>query len=151
MNSTQAWCIAVIGGVIGAVLMMVVSLFSPLKAQNQSDANFGKITCTELEVVHPDGTMAVFIFHDALGGSVRVWSKDEKVSASMNANVLGASIGVWTKNTQEGGNIFVDHVSGDGGVRVFGENWKGKAAMSVSEHGGFVTVHDKDGQVKTLD
>ena len=40
-----------IGGCIGAVLTLTFNLFAPLNAQDTpSDAHFGKITCTELEV-----------------------------------------------------------------------------------------------------
>ena len=62
---------AVIGGSVGAVLVMVVGSFSPLGAQSVSDGNFGKITCTRLEVVRPDGIQAALIFVDEDGGGAR--------------------------------------------------------------------------------
>ena len=50
---------AVIGGVVGAVLVMAAGSFSPLRAQNEPDANFGKITCEELEVVSVIGRVNI--------------------------------------------------------------------------------------------
>ena len=50
---------AVIGGVVGPVLTMVVCSFSPLGAQSENDAQFDTITCKVLKVVDPaDGSIS---------------------------------------------------------------------------------------------
>ena len=42
---------AIIGGVVGAVLVMAAGSFAPLGAQNDvKDAEFGTITCDEVRV-----------------------------------------------------------------------------------------------------
>ena len=45
---------AVIGGMVGAVLTMVVCSLSPLGAQSQSEGHFDEITCRKLRVVNED-------------------------------------------------------------------------------------------------
>ena len=48
--------IAVIGGVVGAVLVMVMGSLSPLGAQNElRDVEFAKITGRRLNVSNPNG------------------------------------------------------------------------------------------------
>ncbi len=88
---------AVIGGVVGAILTMVVGSFSPVGAQSQSDVSFGKITCTELVVENPDG--AVWIFPGTMGGLVSVKGKDGEPGAEMSVNEYGnGAVRTWDKN-----------------------------------------------------
>ena len=66
-----------VGGCIGAILTLTLSLFSPINAQNEPpDATFGKITCTELEVTYaPTATipsLRVRIVGEERGGSIEI-------------------------------------------------------------------------------
>ena len=152
---------AVTGGIVGAVLTMAVCLFSPIGAQSQSDVNFNKITCAELEVVGPDRTRRVSIAALKDGGVVRVCSRNDqgvKIYASesrghigvygegdrgvsISVNGYGGSIIAHGRNGK-GVNVSVDE---DGGyVGVYHANGRG-AAMRIGEHGGRVGVHGKVG------
>ena len=74
--------IAVVGGIGGAILTMVVRLFARLEAQNQSDAVFGKITCGEIEVVAHGKTVARI--NSRLGsGEMMLYSRDGNPSVQM--------------------------------------------------------------------
>ena len=54
---------AVIGGIVGAILVMAAGSFAPLGAQSQSSqGDFDVITCTKLRVMSADGTRGVMIF-----------------------------------------------------------------------------------------
>ena len=116
---------AVIGGVVGAILTMVVGSFSPLGAQSQSDVSFGKITCKELVVENKDGSTAAYMAVGEYGGLVGVYGKD-------------------------GGMAFMG-VGEDGViVAVHGKDGKSSASMRISEeYGGMVGETDKNG-VTTL-
>ena len=91
--------IAVIGGCFGALVTMGVGLFSPVGvvAQNQ-DVVFGKITCTEIEVIDSLGERRCFIFSGTEGGTVLVSGKGEG-KAVMGINEYGnGAISAWDKN-----------------------------------------------------
>lgn len=123
MKRKDAWY-AVIGGCVGTVLTMVVCLISPLGAQNQSNGNFGKITCSELEVVRSDGTSGAWIFADENGGRAIVYGKIGALKPNMNL------------------------LYGDGGfVGVVGNNGTPQATMEVWEgpsSGGRIHVYGSD-------
>ena len=117
---------AAIGGVVGAILTMVVGSFSPLGAQSQSDVSFGKITCKELAVENPDG--AVWIFPRPEDGGVGVYGKDGSTAA----------------------NMFIGEHGGQ--VAVYGGDRKSGAVMVISEvHGGMVGVTDNNGVSTVFD
>ena len=114
--------IAVIGGVIGAVLTMATGMFSPLGAQTGGrDAEFGTITCREIKVVDSKGELGAEIRGDEYGrgGAVRVYSKVGKTGASMVVDEHG------------------------GRIRVVGEEGKARAEMGIYG-GGYIHVADKD-------
>ena len=122
---------AVIGGVVGAVLVMAAGLFSPLGAQNEvADAEFGTITCRKLVVRYDGFRLATEI--DPFG--VRVSEEDGR-SASLNI------LGVYVVGEEGKGSAYVT-VDEDGGVvRVEGkEDGMGSAKMSLNENGGYVGV-----------
>ena len=50
---------AVIGGVVGGVLVMVAGLFLPLRAQGGEDGNFDKVSCRELNVIDSEGNIGI--------------------------------------------------------------------------------------------
>ena len=132
---------AVIGGFVGAVVTMVVCSFSPLGAQSKSDANFGKITCTEIEVVRTDGTLGLLMFVDEHGGSAAVFDKDGKVGAGMVVAEYGGRVNVYNKNAQSIATM--GHEEHNGYVAVYGKDGKLRAYMNVDEHGGRVDVLGK--------
>ncbi len=108
---------AIIGGVVGAVLVMAAGSFAPLGAQNDvKDAEFGTITCDEVRVRGADGYASVVINSEEHGGSVVVYG--EKGVAIMTIDKTG------------------------GRINVAGH--KGDARMSIGGHGGFVAVNDKN-------
>ena len=82
---------AVIGGVVGAVLVMAAGLLSPLGAQNAvRDVEFGKITCREIRVVDTEGEALVVIDRREHGGAVVVRNKDGKSGAVLRNNEYGS-------------------------------------------------------------
>ena len=115
--------IAVIGGCFGALVTMGVGLFSPVRvgAQSQNqDAVFGKITCTEIEVIDSLGERRCIMFSDKYGGSVEVHGKG-KGRAVMGSDEHGGRVGVFGKG-------------------------KGEAGMHINEYGnGAISTWDKNG------
>ena len=118
MNRKESLC-AVIGGCVGAVLTMILCSFLPLGAQSQSDTKFGKITCTELEIVDSDGTVAV-IHATGDGGGVDLRGKD------------GAGYV----------NLWIDE---HGGTVAVGKDGDLRAVMGVDKHGAGIIMVGKDG------
>lgn len=137
MNS-KGLLYAVVGGCVGAVLAMAVGLFSPLGAQSQSDANFGKITCTGLEVVNTRGDTMVSLSVDKYGGRVSANKKGGIGAAWLRTDEHGGSIDVYGY----GGSAWMGTGNSGGGVEVYGED--GRAGMGMDEHGGRVSVIGKD-------
>ena len=120
MKKKEAWY-AVIGGCVGAVLTLVVCSFSPLGAQSQSDANFGKITCTGVEVVNADGKVVAHMIAGRDGGDIRVKGKN------------GGSVYIWAD--EHGGR-----------ADLYG---KGSASVKITEDGGCVEVWTNTRRVGT--
>ena len=164
---------AVIGGLVGAVLVMAVGSIAPLGAQDEvADAEFGMITCREIKVVDAEGELGAEMRGDEYGkgGVVRVYSKDGKTGASMvvdehggRLRVVGeegksrAEMGIYgggyvlvaDKDTLTSGAAMRIYEHG-GAVSVFGGI--SGAAMGVNEYGnGEVTTTDKNGKLATLD
>lgn len=153
LKRKESWY-AVIGGVVGAILTMVVFSFLPMGAQSQSDANFGKVTCSELEVVRPGGTRGAWIFVNDDGGRVMVFGKNGTLKDDMNllygdggfVGVVGnngtpqATMAVW-EGEESGGRIHVygpDKLPG----REFGFP---KATIAGSEDGGTINLRSASG------
>ena len=108
---------AVIGGCVGAILVMAAGLTSPIGAfNNPPDAVFGTITCEKVRVLDSEGNYSVSINSEEHGGSVGVYG--EKGVAIMTIDKTG------------------------GRINVAGH--KGDARMSIGGHGGFVAVNDKN-------
>ena len=115
---------AVIGGVVGTILTMVVGSFSPLGAQSQFQmkGHFGTIVCTQLEVLGTGGKTMVKLAVSEDGGFVDVHGKDKLVGAYASIDVA-----------EHGGR-----------VRVIGKDEKSFALMGISEYGGMVGVMDNN-------
>ena len=114
---------AVIGGVVGAALVMAAGSFSPLRAQNEPDANFGKITCEELEVV-------------SVIGRVNISNAMILVKNDLPGDVLRGTILEGTPGTTL--------ITG-GRVDVTGEDDMAQVQICTDERGGLISVHGKRG------
>ena len=138
---------AVIGGIVGAVLVMATGLFSPLGAQNEvEDLNAGKIFCTGLAVLNEKGELCVWLSTADDGGRVGVYDKNGKTGVAMGAGEGGGAITVGDKDGKMDVAISVGEHGGR--VDVFGKDGEAGGAMalmSVGEHGGAVNVFGKDG------
>ena len=151
---------AVIGGVVGAVLVMAAGSFSPLGAQNDvAAAEFGTITCRRLVVrydgfpyateINPisvtvsdeDGRSATLRAH---GVSVR--GENGKGKAAMT--VMGEHVAVSLSGEDGEGSVYMTVGDRSGVVTVGGE--EGEVFMTVNDHGGIVTVGGKDGEGSAL-
>ena len=131
---------AAVGGCVGALMTMALGLVLPLGAQSQSNGTFGKITCTELDVLRPNGTH---------GASIR--AHDKMVFFNMGrlfdagvflyAGVDGANVKVMGNGKGESTKLGVSDKKGY--VRVVDENGNAVAGMSADENGGIVGVGGK--------
>ena len=156
MLKKQALFAALIGGVIGAVLVMAAGSIAPLGAQNEvKDVEFGKITCTELTVVFPNGEPAATILPAGHGGLIWVASKgkkDKPVRSAVNIGVdeNGGIVYVFSNMKSEGaggaGGVGVTIGEYGGNVAVFGRgDAYTRASMGVNEYGnGAVSTWDKN-------
>ncbi|MDE0298093.1 MAG: hypothetical protein OXN17_05640 [Candidatus Poribacteria bacterium] len=157
MLRKHVFAAAVIGGVVGAVLVMAVGLIAPLEAQNEAkDVEFGKITCTELTVVFPNGEPAATILPAGHGGLIWVTSKgnkDKPVRSAVHIGVdeNGGIVYVFSNMKGEGaggaGGVGVTIGEYGGNVAVFGRgDAYTRASMGVNESGnGAVSTWDKNG------
>ncbi len=119
---------AVVGGVVGAVLVMAAGSFSLLGAHKEGeDAKFGEIICRELKVVRPDGQTAVSISfgHYDISGDV----------GSMYIGEYGGQVFVFDRHGELSTGIGFDEHGGRVDVRGKGES---QAYMGIDGHGGFV-------------
>ena len=154
MKRKEVLC-AVIGGVVGAVLVMAAGSIAPLGAQNEAaDAEFGTITCRELLVgddVRTQITPAyVSIRHGEKGGrSVLITRdhvglyKDGAPQMIMDSKEHGGRVTVYGKDGESVARMSISE--NGGGVAVRGKDGGGGAAMAITEYGGFVRVSGKDG------
>lgn len=110
---------AVVGGVVGAVLVIVAGSFSPLGAQSESKGSFDEITCRKIRVVSSDGKLAVLI-SSRYGGRVSVVGKDEEIKADMSIGEHGGSVSVFGNDGISGADMFV--MERGGLVGVTGKN-----------------------------
>ena len=152
---------SVLGGCVGAILTSIFSLFSPLNAQDTPpDAQFGKITCTELEVVDSKGKALVGLYssHDDTG-QVGIYGA-QGGSVFLSAETTGRIVlsgPLLPKNPRNEGRIELGfgvegpylHMRGSGvvfdkdGDRTYqdGEVW-----MGITGHGGHVNVPGESGE-----
>ena len=137
---------AVIGGVIGAVLVTVAGSIAPLGAQNDvKDAVFESITCKRIWVVDEDANLAVSINNGLIGNrGVIVHGKKDR-GAVMVTNEHGGFIGVFGGADNNGVEMRVTEYGGH--VGVFGKrDADPRVAINVNEYGnGTVGTWDKNG------
>ena len=130
--------IAVIGGVVGAVVTMAVDFIAPLGAQSGESAVFGTVTCHELNVVDKASDTKVRL------SSVGVFVVDKESFVSMS----GGQVILTNLSHGTGAKMHTDERGG--AVLVFGKGGKGenptRAAIHVDEYGnGTVSTWDKKG------
>ena len=113
---------AVIGGITGAVLTMVVCSVMPIRAQN-GDATFGEITCRGLRAVDAKGDTRIWL----VPGADTVWVFGEK-----------------------GGGVILDVNDHGGRVQIYGRGGRSdrerQATLGIDEHGGYVGIYGKGSQ-----
>ena len=129
---------AVIGGVVGAVLVMAAGSIAPRGAQNElKDAKFGEIICSTLQVKGEEGLPGVFITVDSRGGHISVGGKHDK---------MGDNKRVVIRTDEHGGRITVMRE----GLFLEGGSYKwGKVVIGNNEHGGMVDIFGK-GSSRTI-
>ena len=126
---------AVVGGVVGAVLVMAAGSFSPLRAQNEvADAEFGTITCRRL-VVRYDGIRLATEIDPSF---VKVQANGR--SARLHAN------GVSVLGENGKGRAAITVMGEHGNVSLSGEDGEGSVYMTVDDRGGYVSVRSKEGE-----
>ena len=134
--------IAVVGGIVGAILAMAVGSFVRLEAQSQSDAIFSKITCREIEVVAYGRTVAR-IGSSVLGGpEIMLYSRNGKPSVQMHDgrmlltstdNRMGVSLSAKSIYAQKVDPIFNLGDAGWGELVLFnGENAENDAILPMA-------------------
>ena len=155
---------ATIGGCVGALLTMAFGLVVPLGAQDEpSDATFGKITCTELEVADSNGLRGVGIVlgTSERGGYVHVYNNERSRVAWLDNNEHGGIVAATGNGNgaaalgmvEEGAIVSVINesnlaemsVNASGSkFRLIGNNPRSTVFLLTDEYGGHVTVFDKD-------
>ena len=155
---------ALIGGVVGAVLVMVAGLFSPLRAHNEvRDAEYGAITCTSIKVLGNDKWVLILPGTIGVGGEdsskVSITVSEEQADLVMRHTSHNGEVEITAR--EDGAGVFVvrnDNQAGasitareDGGeARVSGDS-KSQASpfprayvkMGINENGGHVSVRGK--------
>ena len=134
---------AVIGGVVGAVLTMTVCTFLPLGAQGQSDTKFGKITCTELEVVS-NGRSRVAIGASEDGGYVIVANRAGMPVAAMQVTEDGGIVNVRGRGKRSISGVRMHVYEHGAGVHVYDQNGRERAGITSTESGGTLGVMDEN-------
>ena len=148
---------AVIGGCFGAVLTLIVGLFTPMSVVAKSqptDAEFDKITCREIEVVNNAGKTVIKLYDTGDGGNVVAYNSAGKscVSLGMGTNKYGGYVSVQGVDGEIGKKTGVQLAAGKltGSVTVWGRDRRGSASMSTDKHGGGVIVFGRDGEPGAL-
>ena len=146
---------AVIGGMVGAVLTLVVCLISPLGAQNDAkDVVFGKITCTKIAVKQSGISEKIVLApgniimgtSEKVGVHVFVIGNKGIVSLGEGRVAIsgGESSGYLSVNG-ENGKVGIESTEDGGRVYVTGGDDNPRAVMGVDERdGGSVIVSGKD-------
>ncbi len=122
------------GGSLMLIGMLSAGLFSPLGAQSESDDNFGKITCTELEI-RKDGELAMSLEATKHGGTIALCRKGNSLGGVYIGNEeYGATVSVYGRNGPSDGMVRISVAEHGGIVSVYGEG-KSQIAMGINEHG----------------
>lgn len=90
MKLSEKFFVGALGGIIGAVITILITSTTPLTAKDKPvDATFNAITCKEINVIRPDGWPAVTIYgSDINGGLLYVYDK-EMMDVDPEAHFMG--------------------------------------------------------------
>lgn len=160
--------LAVIGGVVGALLTMAAGSIAPLGAQNDvRDVEFGAITCKSIRVkpdepgatgvlihVGEDGVGEIIVpgkkggLLGIMGSTILIQSGEIRVmDKQANANVViqghkSVSIGIVRDEKHQ---VLIGNNEHGGAVLVQSVDRSGSASMGIFHGDGIVTARDKDG------
>ena len=137
---------AVIGGIVGAVLVMAAGSFAPVGAQNEvKDVEFGKITCSMIQVGDRSNGGVTLLPGQIIVGStesvVSIFSMGDLASLTLSSGRERRESKVIITSVSSNGAITVDGV-----ISVNGEN--GEVEMTTDEQGGRVGVVGKNGKAR---
>ena len=122
-----------LGGVLMLIGVLAAGTFAPLVAQSQSDANFGKITCRQLEVVDAGGIPRVWVKGH---GAVVISGEDGK--AKLGRGIVSVS----SADREASATMLINKDRTGGMVVVIGKD-KSSAQMNIGEHGERIDVFGK--------
>ena len=149
---------AVIGGIVGALVMMALGFGVSLAAQSGGDANFGKITCTELEVLYSNELRRVRIVGKERGGEIEICGRSGNRRINLDGWDHGGVIVMQGRNKDENtsirpGSIFLGNgeewpyisMSSVLGIRINRGVLQDLVELGVDEKSGagYVRVSDK--------
>lgn len=161
---------AVIGGIVGAVLVMAAGSIAPLGAQNEvKDAEFGKIICRSILVRNEPGGKGVLIgVGENEEGEIIVPGKEGGLLGIMGSTMLIQSGEIRVMNNPSTANVvikgyksvsmgivgrdekhlvLIGNTEDWGAVMVQSADGSGQASMGISHEGGIVTTLDKNGNL----
>ena len=126
---------AVVGGVVGALLTLVLGMVVPIGAQSEANTEFDKITCRELEVVDWNGRVAIGLYArpDGNGGRILVFgvpNNENKSAGSVHISTSGRAASVWLNGGGTVQNSIIDESAGSVHISTRGQT------ASVSLNGG---------------
>ena len=125
------------GGIlVGIIIGMCIS---PLTAQ---DGKFGEITCTDLKVLHPDGSPAVWLARLGSYGVMSVYAGEELRASMSSIGKHGGAVTIYGKDEDSYGRVSISEHGGH--VSIHGKDGNSRANMGIVEHGGYVSVDGKD-------
>ena len=166
----KAGLYAVMGGVVGAVLVMAVGSIAPLGAQNEvRDAEFGNITCRSISMKGDLGVGGVVMQVGENGGEIIVKGKNGGLLGISGSTILiqSGEIRVMDKQfksavikgyedtvlmgivgSDDEHRVLIGNTENGGTVLVQGNDGIGRVAMGINSHGdGIVTAEDKNGKL----
>lgn len=88
---------AIIGGVVGAVLVLAAGAIAP----EVKDAKFREVACRALKVVDAAGESVVFMYAAPFGGLVLVGDKEGNIMTSIGVSERGGTVAVSSKLGEE--------------------------------------------------
>ena len=131
---------AVIGGVVGGVLVMAADSFSPLGAHNEAvDLDLGYITCRGLTVVDSENNHRVKIGAFVSKGFVFVKGKDDARVFITAGEEIGE---VQMRSNNFNGHVEITARDDGAGVFVVHEDNQVRASITAREDGGEARVSD---------
>ena len=128
MNAKMRFYSAIVSGIVGAIVAVLVTSISPLIAQEES-TNMGDITCNSLRVVDSEG-------HDLA------------TIGLTDGDIICTSLDVIDRPPEPGwsdkfqlGRVSISHSEYGGAIRVLDANGKHQAAIVVNERGAIMHIN----------